>query len=134
MAEMWERLVQGALEAAWTGRELPATSVGRDGCSGCMLSDGRLAVLGGISNSGPCMSSCEALALGGNGHWSPLPPMHDTRGNFACAAVAGCIIVVGGDPYRKSAEVYDEMRGRWLRLPHYLPRDGGLSHMSSALV
>jgi hypothetical protein len=118
MAEMWERLVQGALEAAWTGRELPATSVGRDGCSGCMLSDGRLAVLGGISNSGPCMSSCEALALGGNGHWSPLPPMHDTRAYFACAAVVGCIIIAGGAAYprRKSAEVYDEVLGRWLRL------------------
>jgi hypothetical protein len=40
MAEMWDRLMQGALDAAWTGREMPAMSVGRDGCSGCMLSDG----------------------------------------------------------------------------------------------
>jgi hypothetical protein len=132
-AEMWERPVHGALDAAWTWKELPVMSVERYGCSGCVLSDGNFAVLGGMSYSG-IESSCEALTLRDNERWSPLPPMHDPLDGFACAAVAGCIIVVGGDPYRKSAEVYDEMRGRWLRLPHYLPRDGGLSHMSSALV
>jgi len=79
-------------------------------------------------------SSCEALPLGGDGHWSPLPPMHDTRANFACAAVAGCIIVAGGFPQRKSAEAYDEVLGRWLRLPHDLPHDGGLHGMGSALL
>jgi len=38
--------------------------------------------------------------------------MHDTA-YFACAAVAGCIIVAGGggSPQRKSAEVYDEVLG-----------------------
>jgi hypothetical protein len=133
-AEMWQRPVQGALDAAWTGRELPAMSVGRDGCSGCMLSDGRFAVLGGNNYNSACTSSCEALTLGDDGHWSPLPPMHDTRGNFACAAVAGCIIVAGGYPRRKSAEVYDEVLGRWLRLPHDLPHDRGLHSMGSALL
>ena len=107
-------------------------SVGRDGCSGCMLTDGRFAVLGGWSTG-----ACEALTLGDNEHWSPLPPMHDTRSFFACAAVAGCIIVAGGlvaGGRSKSAEVYDEVLGRWLRLTHDLPHDGGLDSMGSALL
>jgi hypothetical protein len=132
-AEMWEQPVQGALDATRTGRELPGMSVGRTGCSGCMLSDGRFAVLGGRS-AGACTSSSEALTLDDDGHWSPLPPMHDTRTDFACAAVAGCIIVAGGYPQRKSAEVYDEVLGRWLRLPHDLPHDRGLHSMGSALL
>jgi len=134
-AEMWAAPMQGALEAAWTWRGLPAMSVGRGGCSGCLLSDGRFAVLGGYSHStGGCTSSCEALTLGDDGHWSPLPPMRESRQSFACAAVAGCIIVTGGFPQRKSAEVYDEVLGRWLRLPHDLPHHGGLHSMGSALL
>ena len=132
--EMLGRPVQGALDAAWTGRELPAMSVGRSACSGCVLSDGRFAVLGGISNYG-CTSSCEALTLGDDEHWVPLPPMHDSRERFACAAVAGCIIVAGGYPRRKSAEVYDEVLGRWLWLQNHLPHQhGGLFDMGSALL
>ena len=48
-AEIWVASMQGAPEAAWTWRGLPAMSVGRGGCSGCLLSDGRFAVLGGDS-------------------------------------------------------------------------------------
>jgi hypothetical protein len=132
-AEMWAAPVQGALDAAWTWRGLTGMSVGRNYCSGCVLSDGRFAVLGGYS-TGACTSSCEALTLGDDEHWTPLPPMHDTRAFFACAAVAGCIIVAGGYPQRRSAEVYDEVLGRWLRLPHDLPHDGGLDSMGSALL
>jgi len=130
-AEMWAAPVQGALEAAWTWRGLPDMSVGRSYCSGCVLSDGRFAVLGGYI-TGASTSSCKVLTLGDDEHWAPLPPMHDTRAFFACAAVAGCIIVAGGRS--KSAEVYDEVLGRWLRLPHDLPHDGGLYSMGSALV
>jgi len=43
--EMWGPPVQGAVTAAWTWRALPAMSVGLVGCSGCMMSDGRFAVL-----------------------------------------------------------------------------------------
>jgi hypothetical protein len=131
--EMWGRPVQGALDAAWTWRGLPAMSVGRSGCSGCVLGDGRFAVLGGISNSA-CTSSCEALTLGDDEHWVPLPPMHDARGYFACAAAAGCVIVAGGYPRRKSAEVFDEVLGRWLRLPNDFPHDSGLHQTGSALL
>jgi hypothetical protein len=60
-AEVWGPPVQGAPEAAWAWRQLPAMSVARRGCSGCVMSDGRFAVLGGMSTS-----SCEALAIGDN--------------------------------------------------------------------
>jgi hypothetical protein len=103
------------------------------GCSGCVMSDGRFAVLGG-SSGGVATSSCEALAIGdGDEHWVPLLPMHDARRYFACAAVAGCVIVAGGWG-RSSAEVCDEALGRWLRLPFNLPHNGGLGYMGSALL
>jgi hypothetical protein len=124
--------VQGAPGAAWSWRQLPAMSVGRGGCRGCVMSDGRFAVLGGSIN-GVATSSCEALAIGDNEHWEPLLPMHDARDSFACAAVAGCIIVAGGVG-RNSAEVFDEVLGRWLRLPFNLPHNGGLGYMGSALL
>jgi hypothetical protein len=132
-AEFLGRPVLGALDAAWILRELPGMSVGRGGCSGCVLSDGSFAVLGG-HDSGCASSTCETLTVGVDGYWSPLPPMHDSRAHFACAAVAGCIIAAGGFPERKSAEVFDEVLGRWLRLPHDLPHDGGLHGMGSALL
>jgi hypothetical protein len=115
--------VQGAPDAAWTWRHLPAMNVMRYGCRGCVMSDGRFAVLGECSGDGVDTSSCEALAIGDDDeHWEPLLPMHESRAFFACAAVAGCVIVAGGLS-RKSAEVYDEVLGRWLRLPRDLPHD-----------
>ena len=106
-------------------------SVARLGCRGCVMSDGRFAVLGGMSTGG-VTSSCEALAIGDDDeHWVPLLPMHDSRHGFACAAVAGCVIVAGGWG-RSSAEVYDDARGRWLWLPFNLPHD--LCGMDSALL
>jgi hypothetical protein len=131
-AETWGAPVQGAPDAAWSWRQLPAMSVGRHGCRGCVMSDGRFAILGGRSGGGGDMSSCEALAIGDDGeHWEPLLPMHDTRAYLSCAAVAGCVIVTGG-PGRASAEVYDEVLGRWLRLPSNLPHD--LFYMGSTLL
>jgi hypothetical protein len=132
-AEIWGPPVQGALNAAWTWRELLAMGVGRFGCRGCVLSDGRFAVLGGC-NYHASTSSWKALTLGGDEHWSPLPPMHKSRAYFACVTVAGCVIIAGGHPQRKSAEVFDEVLGRWLRLPHDLPYSGGLYDMGSALL
>jgi len=108
-------------------------SVGRTGCSGCMLSDGRFAVLGDM-NDGAYTSPSEAPRLGGDGHWSPLTPMHNSRVGFACVSAAGCIIVAGGSDECASAEVFDEVLGRWLRLPHALPHNGGLYDLGSALL
>jgi hypothetical protein len=96
-------------------------------------SDGRFVVLGGLSSSGQALSSCEALAVGDGEHWEHLPPMHDARIGLACAAVAGCIIVAGGEGLT-SAEVFDEVLDRWLRLPCDLPIDDQLFAMGSALL
>ena len=131
-AELLGPPVQGAVDAAWTLRELPAMSVGRYDCKGCVLSDGRFAVLGGISNHA-YTSSCEALSFGADERWTPLPSMHDTCAHFVCAAVAECIIVAGGWQ-SCSAEVYDEVLGRWLRLPCNLPHNDGHCDMGSALM
>jgi hypothetical protein len=118
-AGVWGPPEQGGADAAWTWRELPAMSVARAACCGCLMSDGRFAVLGGYGIGGS-LSSCEALTIGAAAHWELLPPIHESRSFFACAAVAGCVIVAGGRG-RTSAEVYDESRNRWLRLPCDLP-------------
>jgi hypothetical protein len=133
-ADILKPPAQGATDAAWTQRELPALSVERFGCSGCVLSNGRFVVLGGMNNSnGQALSSCEALAVSDGEHWEHLPPMHDARIGFACAAVAGCVIVAGGHGL-KSAEVFDEVLDRWLRLPCDLPLDSQLHVMGGALL
>jgi hypothetical protein len=130
-AEVWGPPAQGGADVAWTWTELPAMSAARYACCGCVLSDGRFAVLGGYGTGGP-LSSCEAMVMGDAAHWEPLSPMHDSRGFFARAAVAGCVIVAGGMGL-KSAEVYDESRNRWLRLPCDLPYDNQLCWLSRAM-
>ena len=115
-------------------------SMARAGCSGCVLSDGRFAVLGGEDNNEP-LSSCEALTVDDDEHWVMLPPMHAARTKFACVAVAGCIVVAGGSRregigwvHLRSAEVFDEVFDRWLQLPCDLPPNAGLANMGSALL
>jgi hypothetical protein len=80
---------------------------------------------------------CEALGFHGDdyadAHWEPLPPMHDARRGSACAAVDGCVIVIGGID-RKSCEVYHEARGRWLRLPCDVPCEEYLESPGSAML
>jgi hypothetical protein len=123
-AEVWGPPEQGASEAAWIWRMLPAMSAERLGSCGCVLSDGRFTVLGGYSHcvSGVVTtSSCEAPVFdGGDAHWVPLPPMHDARMFFSCGTVAGCPIVAGGEGL-KTVELYDADLNRWLRLPCNLP-------------
>jgi hypothetical protein len=132
-AEVWGPPTQGAPDVPWSWRELPAMSAGRFDCCGCVMSDGRFAVLGGWSNDDVPMSSCEALAVDGDAHWEHLPPMNDARSSFACGAVAGCVVVAGGSDL-KSAELYDEELNRWLRLPCDLPCENGLDCMGSAVL
>jgi hypothetical protein len=85
------------------------------------------------------------VVVGADENWALLPSMHDARSSFACVAVAECVVVAGGDGRAvaggngrreklKTAEVFDEGQGRWLRLPRDLPHDGGLSHMGCALL
>jgi len=133
-AEVWGPPASGPSNAVCTWTQLPAMSIGRHGSCGCVMSDGRFAVLGGWRNKGEYTSSCEALRVDGDEHWHSLPPMHHARGFFACAAVARCIIVAGGHG-TPSAELYDEALDRWIRLPCGLP--GGntyLAAMGSALL
>jgi hypothetical protein len=133
-AEVWGASEQGSADSAWSWRELPAMSDARWGCCGCVMGDGRFAVLGCIGSHGiGSFSFCEALGMGDAACWKPLPSMHDSRYGFACAAVAGCVIVAGGVG-RTSAEVYDESRNRWLRLPCNLPYENELHSMGSALL
>ena len=133
-AEVWRPPEQGGADTACAWTELPAMSGVRYGCCGCVLSDGRFAVLGAKMSGVPTWSSCEALAIDdGDAHWEPLSPMHVARIHFACGSVAGCVIVVGGRGI-KSAELYDEELNRWLRLPYDLPHVGELSGMGSAVL
>jgi len=141
--EVLEPPAQGGLDTAWTWREMPAMSVARAGCRGCVLSDGRFAVLGGEDNNNEPLSSCEVLTVGDDAHWEMLPPMHEARTLFACVAVAGCIVVAGGcggrDPQGlwdrvRSAEVFDEVFDRWVLLPCDLPHNAGFMAMGSTLL
>jgi hypothetical protein len=140
-AQVCEPPTLGVMDAAWTWRGLPAMSVARDGCGGCVLSDGRFAVLGGENGNEVPLSSCEALIFDHDEHWEPMPPMRFARSHFACAAVAECIVVAGGigvNPdgrvcYLSSAEVFDVVLDRWLQLPCALPCNRGLCRMGSAL-
>ena len=112
--------------------DLPVTSVARRFCSGCVMSDGRFAVFGGMGNSGP-LSSCEALTLAGsNARWEPLRSMHQARAGSACATIGWCVIVAGGDAL--TVEVYQEGLGRWRRLPCNLPDGAGKRWMGSAVL
>jgi len=115
----------------WQWKELPATmNQQRYGAGGCVLSDGRFAVFGGIDDIGIDTTSCQVLTLDGEEwSWSALPPMHEARTGFACVAVGGCVIVAGGES-SVTAEVYEEELGRWKRLPHGIQR----SWMGSALM
>ena len=86
-------------EAARRWRELPGMSVAREGCCGCVLSDGRFAVFGGETTTrfgSTGTMACEVLSLdGGVERRKPLPPMHDARTGMACSGIGGCVIVAG---------------------------------------
>ena len=126
---------RGALGAAWIWSDVPALSVvtARYGCRGCVLSDGRFAVLGGVNSMSESLSSCETLAVNDGEDWEPMSPMHEKRSQFACVAVAGCVIVAGGVG-TKSAEIFDEVLDRWMRLPYDIPVDGELYAMGDTLL
>jgi len=136
-AEVYGPPPEGVQDAAWTWTNLLQLGVSRHACRGCVLSDGRFAVLGGsIGTSTVAVSSCEALVIGDDAAlWQPFAPMHDARSEFTCEVVAGCIIVVGGaSPLAcTSAEIYDEALDRWFRLPCDFTRPW-LYSCASALV
>ena len=140
-AEILEEVVpdQGSLpgETTWRWRELPGMNVARYGCVGCVLSDGRFAVFGGLIDFDATTrtTACEVLILDdGAERWETLPPMHDARfGRFACAAVGRCVIAAAGNE-EGSVEVYEEALGRWRRFPCNLPAGAGSMWMGRALM
>jgi hypothetical protein len=131
-AEVLEPPVQGSADEVW--RELPHMSVPHSRAAGCVLSDGRFAVFGGVSINNVSVVSCEALTLDGDERWEPLAPMLEGRSGFTCAAVGGCVIVAGGYGSTAVVEVYEEALGRWRQLPCNLPHGGGLFWTGSALL
>mmetsp|Transcript_32288 Transcript_32288/g.51702 ORF Transcript_32288/g.51702 Transcript_32288/m.51702 type:complete len:369 (+) Transcript_32288:583-1689(+) len=114
--EVWGSSANQASHAASTWTQLPSMIDGRFDCCGCVMSNGCLAMLGGKTADMVDMSSCEVPVVGEDEQWHSLPPMHQERSGFACAAIAGCIIVSGGQD-TQSAEVYDEVRNQWILLP-----------------
>jgi hypothetical protein len=138
-AEIYGPPSLGVQDGPWTWGGIPTPmELERHGSCGCVLSDGRFAILGGtiMTHHGSVpLSSCETLSIDEETgpHWAPMPSMLDSRTSFACAAIAGCIIVAGGHN-RTSAEVFDEALGRWFRLPHSLPYEIKHELMGSALM
>jgi hypothetical protein len=125
---------QGLEDGTWRWRELPDMSVQRFGAAGCVLSDGRFAVFGGLDIDNVATASCEVLTLDGDERWEPLPPMREGRSDFFSAAVGGCVLVAGGVDSTTVVAVYEEALGRWRRLPCDLPQEGGLYDTGSALM
>ena len=136
--EVWE-----PASGAW--RSLPpldAVNVYRSRSSGSLLTDSRFAVFGGhiigVEDEGVTWS-CKALVLdNGAERWESLPRMLETRADFACEAVGGCVIVAGGasndvdSGVLSSTEVYEEATGVWWQLPCNLPQ--AMVDMGSALL
>jgi hypothetical protein len=141
---------QGSLNgASWQWRALPGMIVECLYRSGCLLSDGRFAVFGGLgppsstsSNSSSSssdlatsfMSSCEVLTFDAHEErWDLLPPMREARCWSACTAIAGCVIVAGGDG-SETVEVYEEGLNHWRLLPCGLPNDSDLCWTGMTLL
>jgi len=134
-AQVLEPFPHGSLiDASWQWRALPGGSIEHIGGSGCVLSDGRFAVFGGMDFHGISIMSCEALTLDAEGaRWDVLPPMHERRRSFACAAIGGCVVIAGGTG-SITVDVSEKGLRRWRRFPCSLPHDGQLFRMGSALI
>ena len=81
---MLEPPQQGSpIEASWQWRVLPAMHFGSHDGKGCVLSDGRFAVLGGWDINMETARSCEVLTLDGGGErWNRLEGCNETRRHF----------------------------------------------------
>ena len=89
----------------------------RSGAAGCVLADGRFAVVGGQGVDGQLLEDAEAFDAVA-GRWEPLPKMATSRTCHALVAVPGGMVAVGGDERAAAAELFDEESGRWIALPH----------------
>jgi hypothetical protein len=95
-------------------RALPASSVARLTSNVCVLGDGRFAVFGGLDANTwnkPTLS-CEVLTFDGDGaRWDPLLPLPVAQSGGVCAAIGGCVVIVGGDAWN-TVVVYEEGLGQ----------------------
>ena len=119
-----------ASDDLWEWRKLPRMSVPRYLAAGCLLSDGRFAVFGGIGDDGDGTATCEVFTFeGDSGRWSSLPAMLEARCRFSCLVVGGCVIATGGGD---EVEVFEEGLEIWRRLPCDFPRPSGGALVGSA--
>jgi|AntAceMinimDraft_1070359.scaffolds.fasta_scaffold06216_4 hypothetical protein len=101
---------QGALDATWIWRDLPALSSGRVGCGGYVFNNGRFAVLSGSNRYAGIgdMSPCEALTLSNEEHCETFPLMRDSWALFARA-----VLLDANDVDRRSDSMGASSRGAW---------------------
>lgn len=94
-----------------------------------VASDGRrLYVLGGRTGGiGSNLDAAEAFDPG-SGKWEVLPPVPTPRGGSSAAAVAGLVVLAGGEEQGgtfEEVEAYDVATGEWVALPPLpTPRHG----------
>lgn len=121
-AELWDPVTN-----VWT--ELPPMTKARLSAAGCMLPDGRFAVVGGCTRPAPSDTDTTTQSDGemydcARNEWTPLPtPIGMVGGGRQFAAlvpVAGGMLICGGDAEDRSveAELWDEESKRWLKLPY----------------
>jgi hypothetical protein len=116
-AELWDPVTN-----VWT--ELPPMATARLHAAGCVLPDGRFAVVGGRGHPDDDIQRCGEVYDCGRNEWTPLPaPIGMVGGGRECAAlvpVAGGMLILGGRANDGSveAELWDEESRRWLELPH----------------
>jgi hypothetical protein len=116
-AELWDPVTN-----VWT--ELPPMTEAREDAAGCVLPDGRFAVVGGYSTAHIRLDDGEVYDCARN-EWTPLPaPSGMVAGGRDCAAlvpVAGGMLILGGEDDTNGcvdAELLDEESQQWLELPH----------------
>ena len=121
---------------------LPPMATARYGAAGCVLEDGRFAVLGGTDGDHIVRRDGEVFDPVA-GTWQVLPDMTIGRATYSVVAVAGGMVAIGGHVDKSgggpgggveadgggaeaaAAELFDTQSGRWIALQHTMavPRD-----------
>eukprot|EP01045_Picozoa_sp_COSAG04_P011426 COSAG04_NODE_735_length_10705_cov_33.479823_14_plen_390_part_00 len=111
-AELWDPATGG-----WS--DLPPMAEGRFAPACCVLSSGRVAVVGGYGSGGDGKRADGELFDPVARTWQPLPPMCHGRNLHGMVAVLGGMLAVGGGGNGGAPnELFDEASGRWFELPH----------------
>jgi len=110
-AELWDPVTR-----AWS--DLPPMEYERSAASGCILSSGRVAVVGGYNNDGPGGLRDGEVFDPETQTWQFLPAMQHGRYGHGVVAVADSLLAMGGAFGNPLDELFDEASGRWFELPH----------------